>query len=57
MLLNVDYKIGSKVLALRLEKVLPSIIHSDQTGFVKGRLIGKCIRTIDDVIYFTDYKQ
>ena len=58
-LLNVDLKKkkGSKALALRLEKVLSSIIHSDQAGFVKGRFIGECIRTIDDVIYFTDYKQ
>ena len=54
-LLNVDYKIGSKALAMRLEKILPRIIHSDQAGFVKGRYIGECIRTIDDVLYFTDY--
>ena len=34
---NVDYKIIAKVLALQLERVLPSIIHLDQTGFVKFR--------------------
>lgn len=27
----------SKVLAMRLEKVLPHIIHTDQVGFVKSR--------------------
>ena len=37
-LLNVDYKIGSKALALRLEKVLPEIIHENQCTYVKGRL-------------------
>ena len=56
-LLNVDYKIGSKTLAMRLEKVLPKIIHSDQAGFVTGRFIRECIRTMDDVLYFTDYRK
>lgn len=56
-MLNVDYKIGSKALAMRLEKVLPKVIHSDQAGFVRGRFIGECIRMIDDVLYFTDYKK
>lgn len=36
-LLNVDFKILSKTLALRFEQCLPSLISSDQTGFVKGR--------------------
>ena len=36
-LLNVDYTILTKVLANRLEKVLPKIINPDQTGYVKGR--------------------
>ena len=40
-LLNVDYKIASKAIANRIEKVLPLIINSNQTGFIKGRYIGE----------------
>lgn len=36
-LLGVDCKILTKTLALRLEKILPSIIHGDQVGFIKKR--------------------
>ena len=33
-LLNVDYKIMSKILAERLKRVLPNIISTDRKGFV-----------------------
>lgn len=36
-LLNVDFKLLSKLLALRLESTLPSVISPDQTGFIKNR--------------------
>lgn len=36
-LINVDCKVLAKILASRLEKVLPGIIHKDQVGFIKGR--------------------
>ena len=49
-LLNLDYKIASKVIAKRIEKFLPRIIHPDQTGFVKGRYIGQNIRLINDIM-------
>ena len=49
-LLNVDTKILTNCLAQRLQKVLPSIIHSDQNGFIKNRFIGTNIRTIIDSI-------
>ena len=52
-LINVDAKIISKVLAKRLEKVLPFIIHANQNAFVKGRSIFDAIRTIDDMIDYT----
>ena len=36
-LLNTDYKILTKVIAKRLEKVLPKIINPDQTGYINQR--------------------
>lgn len=36
-LLNVDLKILAKILAQRLQQVLPSIISTDQRGFMLGR--------------------
>ena len=54
--LNVDYKILTKVIALRLEKVLAKIISSSQSGYVKGRYIGESIRLIKDVMDFTKVK-
>lgn len=53
-LLNVDYKIITKVLANRMKKVLVDIIHHDQTGFLKGRYIGENIRLLLDIINFTN---
>ena len=38
-LLNLSYKILAKVMARRLEKILPKFICHSQTGFVKGRFI------------------
>ncbi len=35
-LLNTDYKSIAKVLATRLQAVLPSIISDEQTGYLKG---------------------
>ena len=54
-LLDVDYKILTKTIAKRLEKVLPKIINSDKTGYVKGRFIGENVRLIQDVMFFTEY--
>ena len=48
-LLNIDYKILTKALAKRIEKYLPKLINSDQTGFVKGRYIGQNIRLLNDI--------
>ena len=45
-LLNVDKKIFSKTVASRFTPILPTIISSDQTPYVKGRFIGESIRLI-----------
>ena len=52
-LLNVSYKILSSCIALRIQKVLPSIIHHSQKGFMKGRYIGENIRLLYDILAYT----
>ena len=49
-LLNTDYKILTKALAIRLQKVIPSIIDHDQVGYIKNRYIGENIRIIFDLL-------
>ena len=56
-LLNTDYKILTKLLAKRLQKVLFKIIASDQTGYIKNRYIGENIRTIIDIMQYTAKEQ
>ena len=48
-ILNTDYKILTKALANRLQKVLPKLINNDQVGYIKGRYIGENTRIINDV--------
>ena len=52
-LINVDAKIASKIIATRIVKVLPEIIHPNQLGYVKGRFIGEAARSILDVMDYT----
>ena len=56
-LLNIDYKILTKALAKRIEKYLPKLINSDQTGFVKGRYIGQNIRLLSDIMEYLEAKK
>ena len=49
-LLNVDCKVAAKVIAKRIEPLLPNLVHTDQTGFIKGRYIGQNIRLIIDIM-------
>ena len=52
-LLNVDAKIASKVIAERLKRVLPNLIHENQSGYVPGRSICENIRSILDIMGYT----
>jgi exonuclease III len=52
-LLNTDYKILTKAMAVRLKQVLPTVINPDQVAYLKGRYIGQNIRTIIDIMEYT----
>jgi len=49
-LLNTDYKIAMKTIVSRISKVLPKLIHEDQTRYVKDRNIGQNIRLVKDIM-------
>ncbi|GBG77572.1 hypothetical protein CBR_g24019 [Chara braunii] len=50
-LLSAPYKLYAKVLANRLARVLPSLIHPTQTGFVRGRQILTNVIMIREVLH------
>uniref|UniRef100_A0AAY4BML7 Reverse transcriptase domain-containing protein n=3 Tax=Denticeps clupeoides TaxID=299321 RepID=A0AAY4BML7_9TELE len=52
-LIGVDAKILSKLLAKRLEVVLPNLINPDQTGFIQKRFSITNIRRLLNVIQYT----
>ena len=56
-LLNTDYKILTKLLAIRLQKVIPSLINSYQVGYIKNRYIGENIRILYDILQYADIEQ
>ena len=43
----------TKCLAIRLQKVLPNSINSDQVGYIPGRYIGENTRTLEDIMTYT----
>lgn len=55
-LLNVDNKLLAKILATRLETVLPTIISQDKTGFIKNRQLFFNIKRLLNIIYSGDIK-
>ena len=50
-LLSVDVKHLSKLLAMRLETILPSIISPEQTGFIRNRYSFSNLRRLFNVVY------
>lgn len=50
-ILNTDYKILTKAMAIRLQNPLNSIIHANQSGFMKSRFIGDNLRLTEDALY------
>ncbi len=48
-LLNMDYKIITKTLSMRLKKILSEILNTDQSGYVEGRQIFESIRLMQDI--------
>ena len=56
-LLNVDYKIVSKSLSLRLRKALPFIVKQDQTCSVPGRSISDNVHLFRNIFDFVEQKE
>lgn len=49
-LLNNDYKLFAKVLALHLDEVITSLVHIDQVGFMPGRRSANNMRRLLQVM-------
>ena len=56
-MLNVDSKIISKALSEKLKKVLPDLISSQQTTYVKNRHIGESGRLISNITEITKIRK
>ena len=56
-LLNVDSKIISKALSEKLKEVLPDLISSQQTAYVKNRHIGESGRLISNITEITKIRK
>ena len=53
-LTNYDYKILAFVISNRIQKVITTLVHSDQVAYIKGRYIGNNARHILDVIEYAE---
>jgi len=53
-LLNSDYKLLTKILALRLASSAPHIVHENQAGFIPGRVITNQIRLTQMILHYAE---
>ena len=53
-LMNVDAKIVSKALTIKVKKIVHKLVYTDQTAYVKGRLIGESVGLIEDLLEYAD---
>ena len=53
-LLNSDYKLFTKILALRLASSAPHIIHENQAGFIPGRVITDQICLTQMILHYAE---
>ena len=56
-MLNLDYKIYAKVLSRRVQCVIASVVHTDQSCAVPGRTILDSIFHVQSVIDFAKYNR
>ena len=52
--MNVDTRIASKALAIRVKKIIYKLVYTDQTAYIKGRFIGESVRLIEDLLEYAD---
>jgi hypothetical protein len=53
-LLNTDYKLMTKVLAMRLAEAAPTLLHKSQAGFVPGRQISEQTQLFKMVLSYAE---
>ena len=53
-LINVDAKVASKCLALRLKKFIHTLVDSHQTAYVPGCNIGESVRLAEDLLKYAE---
>jgi hypothetical protein len=51
---NIDYKILAMVLVNRLQRVIGTLIGTDQSAYIKGRNMGTNIRLVYDMLHLSD---
>ena len=56
-MLNIVFKLTSKVIAIRLKKLLDNPISENQTAYLNNKFISEGDRLISDVVEITDLYQ